>query len=113
MHELTLIKHLFEIMEDELKKHGKKRVTFVKLKIGKLSGAVPSYMEEAFQFYSKGTFADGAELQIEVEEPLVLCEGCGNFYRPDDFIFLCPKCGEVKGRLHKGGEILLESLEVL
>jgi len=112
MHELSLIRELFSIMEEEMKKNGKERVKKVKLKIGRFSGAVPEYMREAFQFYSINTFAEGAELEVEIEEPTAICPICKIVFKPSDILLVCPNCGK-SGKLEKGGELILESLEIV
>ncbi len=112
MHELSLIRELFSIMEEEVKKHGKERVKRIKLKIGEFSGAVPEYMKEAFQFYSINTFAEGAELEVEIEPAIAVCNFCKITFRPSDILFLCPRCGR-SGRIEKGTELILESLEIV
>jgi len=112
MHELSLIRELFSIMEEEVKKHGKEKVRRVKLKIGRFSGAIPEYMKEAFQFYSINTFAEGAELEIDIEEPVATCPFCNISFNPSDILLMCPDCGR-SGKLEKGGELILESLEIV
>lgn len=59
-------------------KNGGKKVTKITLKVGLMSGVVPSYIQSFFDVISKETIANGAEIILE----------------PDPAVFICPKCGE-------------------
>lgn len=111
MHELSLIRELFSIIEEEVKKHKKEIVKSVKLKVGTFSGAVPEYLKEAFQIYSVNSCAEGAKLEIEIEEPIAKCPFCEVRFKPSDILLVCPNCGR-SGKIEKGFEIVLESLEI-
>ncbi len=112
MHEFSIAQNLIRALEQEAVRMGAKRVTSVKLKIGKLTGVVPDLLVTAFEFCSQGTVAEGAELVIE-EVPLRLkCEECGNEYEVDNWDFSCPACGSCRPRILSGRELLLEKLEI-
>lgn len=112
MHELSIISNLFEIMEEKIREKGAKRITFVKLQVGKLSGAVPEFLHTAFDIYKKDTLAREAELEIE-EVPLVIqCQTCGKTMKKDDFIFICTFCGSKELKTLSGTELLLEKMEL-
>jgi len=87
MHELSIIANLFEIMEEKAEEKKAKKIIFVKLKVGKLSGVVPEFLHTAFDVYKKDTIANGSELEIE-EVPLKIeCKTCGKKMVKDDFVF--------------------------
>jgi hydrogenase nickel incorporation protein HypA/HybF len=112
MHELSIIANLFEIMEEKLQEKGGKKITFVRLQVGKLSGVVPDFLHTAFDMYKKDTKAQEAKLEIE-EVPLVIqCRACGKTMKKDDFVFICTFCGSKELKTLSGTELILEKMEL-
>ncbi len=112
MHELSIVANLFEILDEQAKEKEAKKIITVKLKVGKLSGVVPEFLETAFDVYKKETIAEGAMLKIE-EVPLrVKCRRCGAETIKDDFIFVCSSCGSRELETLSGTELLLEKIEM-
>ncbi|MGB8952196.1 MAG: hydrogenase maturation nickel metallochaperone HypA [Candidatus Aminicenantales bacterium] len=112
MHELSLIANLFEILNEKACEQHAKKIIFVKLKVGRLSGAVPEFLETAFEVYKNGTIAQEARLELE-EVPLkVRCQKCATETIQDDFVFICPHCGARDLKTLEGTELLLERLEL-
>jgi len=112
MHELSIVANLFEILEDQAKQKKAKKIITVKLKVGKLSGVVPEFLETAFDVYKKETIAERARLEVE-EVPLrVKCRRCGTEITKDDFIFICSACGSRELKTLSGTELLLEKIEM-
>ncbi len=112
MHEMSLVRHLFTVLEDEVRKHGMARVRKVEIKMGTLSGAVPEFMKEAFGLYSKGTFAEGAALEIVLEPAMARCRECRSTFSAEDFVLQCPDCESIDAEFQKGRNITLERLEL-
>ena len=112
MHELSIIANLFEIMEEKAEEKKAKKIIFVKLKVGKLSGVVPEFLHTAFDVYKKDTIANGSELEIE-EVPLKIeCKTCGKKMVKDDFVFICAHCGSKELKTLAGTELILEKMEL-
>lgn len=103
---------MFSILEDELTKNGMSRIRKVKLKVGSLSGAVPYYLRQAFKVYSQGTFAEGAELEIEVEPARARCRNCGTEFSASDILVVCERCNSISCEVISGTEITVESVEL-
>jgi hydrogenase nickel incorporation protein HypA/HybF len=112
MHELSIISNLFEIMEEKLQEKSAKKITFVKLQVGKLSGVVPDFLDSAFHIYKKDTFAQEAELVIEEVPFVIRCRSCGKTMKRDDFVFICASCGSKNLETLSGTELILEKLEL-
>jgi len=113
MHELSLISNLFEMLEEQARDKKAGKITYVKLQVGLLSGAVAELLKTAFDIYKKGTLAEGAELEI-VEVPLtVLCLECGAETSKDDYILRCESCGSPDIKTVAGTELILEESGVL
>lgn len=112
MHELSIVASLFEIMEAKAQEKGAKKITFVKLKVGRLSGVVPEFLATAFDVFKKNTMAEEAGLEIE-EVPLkVRCKTCGKTMIRDDFVFICLGCGSQDLDTLSGTELFLEKMEL-
>jgi len=112
MHELSLIANLFEIMEQKAKEKEAKKITFVKLKVGALSGAVPDLLETAFDIYKKDTMSSDAKLEIEIVPLTLKCEECGAVMEKDDLILNCDQCGSTKLETLAGTDLYLEKMEL-
>ena len=112
MHEMSLMGGVFEAIEATLAHHNVKKVTLIKLKIGKLTNAEPDALQMAFEAYGKGTVCEGAELQIELLPVKGKCRKCSEEFMIPGLLFSCPKCQHFEIDIIQGEELLLESLEV-
>ena len=112
MHELSVVANLFEILEDKLEAQNGKRICYVKLQVGLLSGVVPELMKTAFDIYKKGTIAEEAELDITEVPCKVECQECGAVAIKEDYIFICDKCGSTNITTLEGTDMILETMEI-
>ena len=112
MHELSIVASLFEIMEEKAREKGGKKITFVKLRVGKLSGVVPEFLSTAFDVFKKNTIAREAGLEIEEVPFKVHCKSCGKTMIRDDFIFMCVHCESQDLETLTGTELFLEKMEL-
>jgi hydrogenase nickel incorporation protein HypA/HybF len=111
MHELSIMRHLFTIIEQVADEHHLKRVNAVRLKVGKLQQIIPDMFTFAFTVVAEGTRADGAELHVDYVPIKMRCEGCGHEFTVDDQVYICPACGATRLTMLQGAEIILESLD--
>jgi hydrogenase nickel incorporation protein HypA/HybF len=112
MHELSIVATLFETLEEKAREHRARKITRVRLKVGRLAGVVPEFLTTAFDAYKEGTIAAGAELEIEESPVTVRCRKCEVETAKNDFIFACPACGSTDIELTVGLELLLDSIEL-
>jgi hydrogenase nickel incorporation protein HypA/HybF len=70
MHEMSLLRGLLAQIDDLARKHGAKRVTAVRLKLGPLAHIEPDHLREHFVEAARGTVAEAARLDIETTEEL-------------------------------------------
>ncbi len=112
MHELSIVASLFEIMEEKAQEKGSKRIIYVKLQVGKLSGVVPEFLISAFDMYKKDTIAHDAELEIEDVPLTIQCKTCKKTMILDDFVFICVDCGSRDLKTLTGKELFLEKMEL-
>lgn len=112
MHELSIVASLFDILEEKAREHGATKIVLVKLRVGKLAGVVPEFLQTAFDSYKQGTIAAEAALEF-TEVPLrVRCRKCRAEAEKDDFVFVCPACGSNDLEILEGMDLFLDKLEL-
>ena len=84
--------------------HGGTRVTKITLKIGVMSGIVASYVQSFFDVLSKGTIAEGAQIEIQEDPAVFLCRKCGSktVYAQLGPEYVCSSCGSPSLHLESG-----------
>jgi hydrogenase nickel incorporation protein HypA/HybF len=112
VHELSLVASVFEVLEEEARKHGARRVLAVVLRVGVMSGVVPDLLESAFETYKKGTIAETARLEIVPVPVKLRCPGCGGEAVREDTDFSCAACGSRRVEIVEGREIVVERIEL-
>ncbi|MBD3165103.1 hydrogenase maturation nickel metallochaperone HypA [bacterium] len=113
MHELGLIEEIFTIVQGELDRQGiRQQVECLTLTVGKLSGASPEALQNAFELVSPGTQLEGARLEIEEPGPLCRCPACGFEEEVSQFILSCPACDSGSILLEGGADLRVRSLDV-
>ncbi len=112
MHELSLVEGMMDIVRESASQNNIKRVTRVKMVIGELTMALPDSLQFAFSVLAQDELFRGAELEIVQLGVICRCEECGNEFKPgDDYIFLCPGCGNGRVAVSQGHELYLDSYE--
>ena len=113
MHELSYIIDIVNTVSEEMENSKIKKVKKIIVDVGEMSGVVPYYLHKYYPEAVKGTKLNDTELETNMVEVLIKCEGCGNDYHPDkQNRYKCPKCGERKGSLLQGKGIQIKALEV-
>lgn len=112
MHELSLVEGMMGIVRESASQNSIQRVTRVKLVIGELTMALPDSLRFAFAALSQDELFRGAELEIVELGVICRCEECGSEFRPgDNYVFLCPGCGNGRVVIIQGQELYLDSYE--
>lgn len=112
MHELSLMEGVLGIVLDAQKANGFQRVTRVVLEVGELSGALPEALEFCFQAVMQGSPAEGAELELAMVPASGWCAECGQDFRLESRIDLCPRCGGPPSKVAGGQDLQVMALEV-
>lgn len=112
MHELSIVSSLFDTLLEKTREHNAGKITLVKLKVGKLSGVVPDFLESAFDMYKKGTIAENARLEIEEVSLKTHCRACGKETEITNYTFFCGSCGSPDLEILQGTELFLEKIEL-
>jgi hydrogenase nickel incorporation protein HypA/HybF len=115
MHELPITESILKIVLKHAETNNVRRVVAIHLQIGKLSELEDEWIQRYFDYLSKGTVAQGAELKIERMPIRVKCDVCSNSYETEmaklgDLV--CPACGEKGCTLLSGREYYIKDMEV-
>ncbi|MFC2747548.1 MAG: hydrogenase maturation nickel metallochaperone HypA, partial [Campylobacter concisus] len=67
MHELSIVQNLVSLCEKNAAKENAKEINKIEIKVGRLSGVEPHYLQSAFNVYKTGTICENAELVINLQ----------------------------------------------
>lgn len=113
MHEVSIIMEAMRLAEESARKAGASRICLVRLRVGEMSGVVPSALQFAFEAVTDGTLAQGATLEIENSPATGWCEACQIEFAWKGLLRVeCPRCQGGNTILRRGRELELASLEV-
>ncbi|ODQ94858.1 hydrogenase maturation nickel metallochaperone HypA [Mycolicibacterium holsaticum] len=108
MHEMAITQSVVDAVCEHA---AGRRVRSVRLEVGALCALVPDSMQFCFELATEGTIADGARLDLDVQQGSARCRACGaNFVLPD-LILLCP-CGSADVEVVTGRDLKILSMEV-
>jgi hydrogenase nickel incorporation protein HypA/HybF len=111
MHELAVTQSLLEIALRHGAQAGARRIVRLHLVIGDLSSIVDDSVQFYWDFISRGTPAEGAQLHIRRIAAALACQACHHVYPPGDQL-ACPVCASVDTRIMAGEEFYLEAIDI-
>ncbi|HQG32629.1 MAG TPA: hydrogenase maturation nickel metallochaperone HypA [Deltaproteobacteria bacterium] len=114
MHELPVTQSILEVVLRHARMNGVSRVHAINLAVGKLSDLEDEWIQQYFDYLSKGTLAEGAKLNIERIPVVFRCTSCRTDFEVDvrkmkDI--LCPECGKKDFTLVSGREYYIKDME--
>lgn len=111
MHELGIVFHIQDIVRDVAKENNVQHVQEVVLELGEVSGVVPSYLTDCWQWACKKEplFKD-CELTVEEIPARTHCEACGRDYDTIAHGKTCPSCGSQETWLRSGNEVAVKEI---
>ena len=107
----SIVSNLFDILESIAQENNLKKVYRVTLLVGKMRQVVPVAMNMAFEALTKGTFADGAKLEMEYVPIRMQCKSCNYEFAVEENVYLCPKCESAQLECIEGQELLIKNIE--
>jgi hydrogenase nickel incorporation protein HypA/HybF len=116
MHELQITERILDIVLKHANTNEVRRVVRVHLKIGALSDLEDEWIQHYFDYLSRGTVAENAQLAITRTPALLSCQSCGCSFeaeRQELGSAKCPECGDTNLELAAGREYLIENMEVV
>lgn len=112
MHELGIVFHIIKTVNEVAAENGVSRVPSVTVQLGEVSGVVPHYLTDCWDWaVKKEELLQGSELRIEPIPAVTYCEGCGQTYPTVAHGKTCPHCGSSETWLLRGNEMAIKEIE--
>ncbi|KFK96424.1 MULTISPECIES: hydrogenase maturation nickel metallochaperone HypA [unclassified Serratia (in: enterobacteria)] len=112
MHEISLCLSTMELIEQQARQHGARRVTAVWLEIGALSCIEEHALRFSFASASRQTLAEGCQLHLSYQPAHAWCWDCSTRVAVERHDAGCPHCGGHALRIENGESLRLKQLEV-
>jgi hydrogenase nickel incorporation protein HypA/HybF len=112
MHEYAVTQGMLELVLNEAKKAGARKVTEIRLVIGDVSTVLDESVQMYFDIMSKDTIAEGAQLIFRRVASRLRCKACGQEYDKPRRGFECPGCGGLGLPTGEGREFYIESIDI-
>jgi len=112
MHEMALCEGVLQVLEEYARKQGYTRVRTVWLEIGDLAGVEVDAMRFGFDVVTRGTLAEGAQLEIVCRPGEAWCLQCAKTVPVKQRFDACPDCGSYQLQVTGGEEMRIKELEV-
>lgn len=109
---MAITQSILDIVLQHGEENGARKVTKVVLTIGAMTQVVGECVKFCFDIMSKGTIAEGAELEINDVPTRVKCPQCGDVFEGEDLIFICPRCQIASGDIISGKELDVTSIVI-
>lgn len=111
MHELGIVFHIIRSVEGVARENSLRRVSSVTLELGEVSGVIPSYLIDCWDWAcAKSDLMRGAELVVEEVPAVTYCEACGSTYGTVEHGRICPHCGSERTYLIQGDETTIKEI---
>lgn len=111
MHEISLVRSIFNTLEAEFSKAELDRMTAIDLQLGLLSNVEPTLMHNAFAAVTTAEekFQD-VQLNIETVPIEIQCEVCEQTTLVQEYKFACGHCGRPTNNIIRGMELLIHKV---
>jgi len=116
MHELPVTKSICEIVLRHAAKNNASRVLSVNLEIGALSDLQRAWVQRYFDYLSRGTMAEGANVSIERVPAIFRCNSCQQPFQVASLLeegISCDRCGAGDVTMVSGRHYLVKNIEVI
>lgn len=108
MHEISLVRGIFNTLEAEFSQEELDRMTAIDMKIGLLSNVEPILMQNAFDAVTAAEEKhQSVQLNIELIPIEIHCPACGAYSTIKQYKFVCANCGTPTNNVVKGTELLI------
>lgn len=112
MHELGIIIHVSKSLDAIAVENELSKIGSVTLEIGEVSGIVPEYLTDCWEYYrKKNPLIEEAEMKIEMLPAVTMCESCEKTYETIKHGRQCPHCGSYETYLITGNECTIKEIE--
>ena len=111
MHEISLIRNIFNTLEAEFTLQELQGMRAINLKVGLLSNVEPTLMQNAFQAVTQAEekYQD-VQLNVELIPIEIHCKNCNENSLVENYKFVCTSCGQPNNNVVKGTELLIHQV---
>ena len=111
MHELGVVFHMIDLLEEVGRESGLASIAQVRLNLGEVTGVIPSYLQDCWRWAADRTeLLAGAALEVTTVAAVTVCNACGRTYATLEHGKVCPHCGSTDTELLHGLEIEVDSV---
>lgn len=111
MHEMSIVKSIIAIAEEEAVKANVNSFSSIELEIGTIAGIEFDALNFVWKIAVKNTILEKATMHITKINAKAACENCKAIF-PIQFIHdSCGKCGSFQKKIIQGKELRIKSLE--
>ncbi|MBQ9004958.1 MAG: hydrogenase maturation nickel metallochaperone HypA [Atopobiaceae bacterium] len=112
MHELGIVFHMIETLEEVGAQNELTAIRKVTLNLGEVSGVLPDYLLDCWRWAAdRSGLLQGAELEIVPIAAVTVCNACGKTYGTIAHGKICPHCGSPDTVLLCGNEAEIDTIE--
>jgi hydrogenase nickel insertion protein HypA len=112
MHESSLGRDIVRAVVAKATDEGATRVRLVRGFVAETEWLNTEAIVFHFQAHARGTLAEGATLELATLWVEAICGDCGQRYRPDHHVLLCPQCGSTEAKLLGETGLRIDTIEV-
>lgn len=115
MHEMSLVRNLVQVVAEEAEAANVEKITAIHLVVGEGRDIVEDMLPPLFQFLSRGTVMENAEIVVQHVPYMVKCNQCGTEFhlevmQPEKWA--CPGCHAYKDyKMVSGNEFYISRME--
>lgn len=111
MHEISLVRNIFNTLEAEFSNEELETLEIIYLKVGLLSNVEPQLMQNAFAAVTQAEdkFLD-VKLAVELVPVEIYCTACNTNTIIENYKFACGSCGQPNNNVVKGTELLIHKV---
>lgn len=99
MHESSLAKQILDTVLERAHAENATRVRMVKGWVGETESLSRESLAFQFSAHAKGTIAEHATLELDLNHVEAKCEECEMTYLPEHHLLFCPHCGSTEATL--------------
>lgn len=112
MHEISLVRNIFNTLESEFSKTELANLKAINLKVGLLSNVEPLLMQNAFDAVTTAEekFQE-VSLNVELVPIEIYCKDCDCNSTIENYKFACNTCGKPNNNVVKGTELLIHQVQ--
>jgi hydrogenase nickel incorporation protein HypA/HybF len=113
MHEMGTVIYIIDTVNKICEENKADKVLSVTIQVGEVSGIVPSYLVDFWNWaVKKEERLSGAELKVEELKAITRCGDCGEAYETVKYAKICPYCHSENTWLETGNEYIIKEIAV-